>query len=131
MTRRSWWSTACRPGRSSKNTKTIFLAFCYNIVNIAGAERSGENGLQGGQLQLHDHRVRQARHQGLHLDNAQSQGGVGGQLEVGERGQITLIIESHKSWRVINIDEPSNQLAAVIPVSPLRVANNHCKCVLD
>ena len=70
-------------------------------------------------------------HTNIHLDNAQSQGGVGGQLEVGERGQITLIIESHKSWRVINIDEPSNQLAAVIPVSPLRVANNHCKCVLD
>ena len=49
---------------------------------LAGPQRAGENGVQGGDLQQHDHRVREARHQGLHLDAAQGAGGVGRQLQV-------------------------------------------------
>ena len=67
---------------------------------LAGPQRSGEDGLQGGDLQQHDHRVRETRHQGLHLDPSQSknrniildyfwelclgQGGLGGELKIRE-----------------------------------------------
>ena len=51
-------------------------------AHLDGAERSGEDGVQGGHLQQHDHRLREARHQGLHLDAAQGEGGVGRQLQV-------------------------------------------------
>ena len=37
----------------------------------SGPQRAGEDGLPGGHLQQHDHRVREARHQGLYLDPAQ------------------------------------------------------------
>ena len=49
---------------------------------VAGSERSGEDGVQGGELELHGDWVREARHQGLHLDAAQGAGGVGRQLQV-------------------------------------------------
>ena len=47
-----------------------------------GSKRSGEDGVQGGELELHGDGVREARHQGLHLDAAQGAGGVGRQLQV-------------------------------------------------
>lgn len=41
---------------------------CLHYVDT---ERAGEDGLQSGHLEQHDHRLREARHQGLHLDDAQ------------------------------------------------------------
>ena len=49
---------------------------------LAGPQRSGEDGVQGGDLQQYDHRLREARHQGLHLDPPQVQGRVGRQLQI-------------------------------------------------
>ena len=52
------------------------------LTYYTGPQRLGEDGLQSGHLQQHDHRVWEARHQGLHLDPAQDQGGVGLKLKV-------------------------------------------------
>ena len=52
------------------------------LTYYTGPQRLREDGLQSGHLQLHDHRVWEARHQGLHLDAAQGAGGVGRQLQV-------------------------------------------------
>ena len=57
----------------------VTLHYHYHDVDT---QRVGEDGLQSGHLQLHDHRVREARHQRLHLDHAQDQGGVGLKLKV-------------------------------------------------
>ena len=54
----------------------------FSVTTFEGSKWTGEDGVQGGHLQQHDHRVREARHQGLHLDNAQEQGGVGLKLEI-------------------------------------------------
>ena len=56
----------------------------YSILHTyyTGPQRVGEDGLQSGHLQLHDHWVWEARHQGLHLDPAQDKGGVGLKLKV-------------------------------------------------
>ena len=56
--------------------------FLYYNVLPPGSERSGEDGVQGGELELHGDGLREARHQGLHLDAAQGAGGVGRQLQV-------------------------------------------------
>ena len=43
----------------------------YNTLTHTGPQWAGEDGLQSGHLEQHDHRLREARHQGLHLDDAQ------------------------------------------------------------
>ena len=62
----------------------LYFVSCssYTFLYYAGSERSGEDGVQGGELELHGDWVREARHQGLHLDAAQGAGGVGRQLQV-------------------------------------------------
>ena len=41
------------------------------LITYTGPQRAGEDGLQSGHLQQHDHWIWEARHQGLHLDHAQ------------------------------------------------------------
>ena len=52
----------------------LYFVSCssYTFLYYPGSERSGEDGVQGGDLQQYDHRVREARHPGLHLDPPQS-----------------------------------------------------------
>ena len=75
--------------KSSDNLRLEFYfvscssyTFILQDVLPLGSERSGEDGVQGGELELHGDGLREARHQGLHLDAAQGAGGVGRQLQV-------------------------------------------------
>ena len=60
----------CQADLMSMVTGSIALMSCSMITNT-GPQRAGEDGLQSGHLQQHDHRLRETRHQGLHLDDAQ------------------------------------------------------------
>ena len=50
-------------------TGSIALMSC-SLISHTGPQWAGEDGLQSGHLEQHDHRLREARHQGLHLDDA-------------------------------------------------------------
>ena len=82
-----WNNSFCQiPARYTSTASNIWnlpiTPGFYTFQYYPGSERSGEDGVQGGELELHGDGLREARHQGLHLDAAQGAGGVGRQLQV-------------------------------------------------